>query len=206
MAGNTFITTSDCERVLLDTSILIFTLNPKRYGEPKDTILKILSSMSANNPKSGRKRTFLISSVTVMELSWLAQSPAMLLPSLSSIIGASNVELVPFDETAAFWLNNNLSSLAKKEDKLSFAKAVQLNDLSKKQSLEYITRDMMIVASAANHHVDLVLSNDEDVRQICDQVKMFCVKVDPQYWHIVGNNVEFNPNTIPNLPTAPPKR
>ncbi|MBP6721733.1 MAG: type II toxin-antitoxin system VapC family toxin [Bacteroidia bacterium] len=207
MANNTFITTSDCERILLDTSILIYMLNPKKFGEPKDTIEAILTSLSNKPTKGNRKRTFIISSVTIMELSWLAKDPALLMPDLAQILGASNVELTAFDDLAAFWLNNNLDHIAKQADKVAIAKALKLNDLSKKQSVEWITRDMMIVASAANSGVDLVLTNDEGVKLICDQVKMFCVRAEKDFWHIQGKaHAEFNTSTILNLPLSPQKK
>lgn len=181
----------DCEKVFLDTSIIIDLLNAKESNEKTFFVKNLINSLCENKTNNKKERVFFISTITIGELVKFADKGKNdVIIDLMKLLNSSNLEVVPYTDDIA--LNQNILF----KDYLTTTK---LNKLIEQLKLfphnyvlarEYITRDFMIITTAHNKNVDVILTSDKNsFLPIAEILNIYCKVAESSNFITSGNGL-----------------
>lgn len=151
---------SDCERIFLDTNFLIDLLNVKSTDVRVLTVRKIRDFFS--NPKL--KARFYVSTISlseICELSHSIYSNDLLVDSITTFLNGSDIEIVPFSEDIALHQRELFHQFYNNKFANSFIQSCDPKTTNYVLAREWITKDMMILASASYKSAEVIFTGDE---------------------------------------------
>lgn len=185
----------DWQNVFIDTSVILSLLRSLR--DDKDDVCnfigKLMNDLAVKNSSKHKKRTFYLSSITISELMERAndgEKAAKIVKALNS----ENVTFHPFDNSVAEFVVNKYHSLLTKPKQTPFARQISWPEHDLGIAREWITKDLMIIATAHYLDCDVILTIDKNtMHPIAEKVDYPCALCYPDNFEVSasGKNI-FN--------------
>jgi len=164
-----------CERILLDSTVIIEALMTESEGDEILFVRELLDRLNSRKTKSGHVRKFIFSDITISELVTLS-SVEEFARTISPILNTSNSEIRPFDSKCAIWINKNFEGMLSAQKQKEYARKVGFPEHELKMAREWISKDMMIISTAVQNGADLILTADSRTfKPLADRVGVQCV-------------------------------
>lgn len=179
----------DCEKVFLDTSIIINLLNAKESNKKAFFVKNLINSLCENKTTSKKDRVFFISTITIGELVKFANKDKhAVIIDLMKLLNSSNLEIVPYTDDIALNQNILFKDYLTKSNLNKLIEKLKLFPHDYTLAREYITRDFMIITTAHHKNVDVILTSDKNsFSPITDLLNIYCkVAESPNF--ITSNN------------------
>lgn len=185
----------DWENILLDTGIIMAlfrgqdpAIKDERYLFVKNAI-KFLSTSTTQTKKA---RKFLISTITISEILSREQDTEKI-KRIMKILDSENIEFVDFDLSTSLLFNHDLYPHLANKNMNMLAKEFGFKTGDYMMAREWINRDMMILESAKNANVDIVLSLDKNTfLPLANKINVPCAYCDSRnFEHSHGIMLSF---------------
>jgi PIN domain nuclease of toxin-antitoxin system len=166
---------NEWSKILLDTSIILWFLKSGENGT-NDTIQKVKFIHKLIYQLCKDKKTFYISAITLSEIKKISDNTNVISEILKHL-NTQDVEIISFDEDIAKHLHQITPDILQKKSTLNkFADNYGMPQNDYATAREWITRDMMIIASGSALKVDIVLTMDSKAFiNIADELKVPCI-------------------------------
>jgi hypothetical protein len=164
------------ENIFLDTSILFCYLQATRENNTDQEcsfVKRVIDDLNTNLSTNKKKRNFYVSAVSIAEM-YDKSSDTKKTAKLVSKMNISTMTYVSFDTDIAEHMTSTYHSIlgTEKLNKLSREIGYPQHDL--KMVREWITRDLMILASADYLKCDTVMTVDDNTFiPLCKQIDYF---------------------------------
>lgn len=185
---------NQCCKVFLDTGIIIDLMSPPSTDDRKLLINQLIGHLSENKSKTNRVRRFYLSTISISEIAQIGEERG-LLAKLSNHLNVSNLEIVPFDLDAALQLSNGFAEILSTKRLNEYAKNASFPSHELLLAREWITRDMMIAATAKMIEADVVFTTERFVSEnrttfvgIAKKLDLFCIPTYKEYFHETQGN------------------
>lgn len=164
------------ENILLDTTILFSYIQATRDTNKDESckfVKRLIDDLGANKSTGNKERNFYISAISIGEMYDKSTDQK----KTEKIIAKMNVRTmtyVAFDTDIAEHMTSNYHSILGTEKQNKFAKSLGIKDHDMVMAREWITKDLMIIATADFLKCDAVLTMDEKTfLPLCEQVQFF---------------------------------
>lgn len=181
----------DCEKVFLDTSIIIDLLNAKESNEKTFFVKNLINSLCENKTNSKKERVFFISTITIGELVKFADKGKNdVIIDLMKLLNSSNLEVVPYTDDIALNQNILFKDYLTKTNLNKLIEQLKLFPHNYVLAREYITRDFMIITTAHHKNVDVILTSDKNsFLPIAEILNIYCKVAESSNFITSGNGL-----------------
>lgn len=164
------------EHILLDTSILFSYIQATRDNNADNDckfVKRIIDDLNTNQSTTRRKRNFYVSAISISEM-YDKSTDQKKTEKIISKMNVSTMTYVSFDTDIAEHMTSNYHQIlgTTKQNKLAQKLGFPQHDLT--MAREWITKDLMILATADYLKCDTVLTIDEKTFiPLCKEVDYF---------------------------------
>ena len=149
----------ECEKVFFDTGPLIDALRVGSKDERHALTVNLMRYLSEQKTVHGRHRRFFISAISLSEMANLSsQNDAI--RKFARVFDVSNLEILAYDRRVAILQNQIFQGLLSRKTQNEFVRSANRSPGNLILAREWISRDMMIIATAALEAVDMVFTSD----------------------------------------------
>jgi predicted nucleic acid-binding protein len=182
----------DWNKIFLDTSILCNLFRSEFPDVSDPTVLfvrKLISFLSKNKASGNKDRVFLISTITISELLTREQDSDKI-KKILRVLNSENVEFVDFDFETSLTFNRVLYPYLSKDALHARAKEFGFKVHEFMMAREWISKDLMILCSAAELGADVVLTVDKNTMYPqANDLNIFCALAFPELFTVFGTAV-----------------
>jgi len=181
----------DCEKVFLDTSIIIDLLNAKESNEKTFFVKNLINSFCEYKTTNKKERVFFISTITIGELVKFAdKGKNEVVIDIMRLLNSSNLEVVPYTDDIALNQNILFKDYRTKSDLKKLIEQLKLFPHNYVLAREYITRDFMIITTAHHKNVDVILTSDKNsFLPITELLNIYCKVAESPNFITSGNGL-----------------
>ncbi|HMO63470.1 MAG TPA: hypothetical protein PKC39_15180 [Ferruginibacter sp.] len=165
------------ENIFLDTTIVFSYIQATRSNntDPRcDFVKRVIDDLSSNKSTTGKKRNFYISAVSISEM-YDKSTDQKKTERIVSSMKIGTMTYVSFDTDIAEFMTSNYHPVLGTTKQTAIAKQFGFKDHEIVMAREWITKDLMIIASSDYLQCDAVLTLDERTfAPLCKEVNCFC--------------------------------
>ncbi|MBS1630004.1 MAG: PIN domain-containing protein [Bacteroidetes bacterium] len=171
---------TEWEHIFLDTCIIIDYLHAKRnpgHATRADYVKKILDDLLTKKTASGANRKFYVSAITISELLDKSDDKPKA-ERLVKQLNASDLTYVAFDNDIAGFMTANYHAILGTDKLRAISRELSWPEHDLVLAREWVSKDLMIIASAHSLDCDVVLTVDwKTFYPVAEKVDCFCALV-----------------------------
>ena len=173
------------ENILLDTSILFSYIQATRDNntdEGCNFVKRVIDDLSNNKSQGKRLRNFYVSAISIAEM-YDKSTDRKKTEKLIEKMNIKTMTYVAFDTDIAEHMTSNYHSILGTTKQNKFAKSLGFKDHEMVMAREWITKDLMIIATADYLQCDAVLTIDEKTFiPLCEEVEFYgCAAIETKF-------------------------
>lgn len=177
----------DWKRILLDTTALcsLFRSEKSEASNSHDIFVrKLIEFLTKNKTSLGEERIFLISAITVAELT-TNEEDSEKIKRIMRVLDSKSIEFVDFDLDIAIAFNSQLKQLLNTKQLHQKAKEIGFKENDFAMAREWITKDYMIAMCGIGNNSDVILTADKKTfySVIKDVLNSNCVLTYPELFN-----------------------
>jgi hypothetical protein len=180
------------EKIFLDTSVIIGVLAAIRGtdNENYNFCHRLIKELSKDKSADGKERIFYISAITLSEILIKIQPGSTLHGIIVQALNSSNTDFVAFDEVIAEIFIREYHSILGNEELNKFAKSIGWPEHDLHTGREWVTRDVMIIASATERKADVLLTLDKKTMYpLSVKLNVPCAVCFPAHFNYSGKHI-----------------
>lgn len=165
------------ENIFLDTSIVFSYIQATRDNNTDsdcDFVKRVIDDLSSNPTTSGKKRKFYLSAISIAEM-YDKSTDRKKTELIVSKMNISTMTYVAFDTDIAEHMTSTYHAVLGRIKQNNLAKKIGYPEYDMAIVREWITKDLMIIASADYLQCDVILTIDEKtLLPLCNEINYFC--------------------------------
>jgi len=183
--------TKQIESILeIDYSIELLLPWLKFTGNFVDIHKKLLTFLATNKTHDNKKRKFIVSSIVMGEFLKNAPKKGQKEAIISKALNTNNLEFIPFNNSMALFMVNNYHDKLRKEGIKSLQEKLDYSFNSYVLAREWISRDLMIIATSEYKNSDVLLTCDiKTMYRTSVEIGASVAIAEPRYFDHSGQNV-----------------
>lgn len=167
----------DWKHIMLDTTIIFAYIQATRDENKDDRcvfVKRLIDDLNTNNSNDGTKRSFYVSAISISEM-YDKSSDKKKTEKIVSKLGVRSMTFMPFDTDVAEFMTSNYHSVLGTNKHKDIAKELKLPQHEGDYVREWITKDLMIIATGDYLKCDCILTLDErTMLPMSQKVDFFC--------------------------------
>ena len=177
--------------ILLDTTVIINALHALNGSQDEvcNLSLGLIRFLSKNKTTKNQDRVFLVSAITISEILQNNEGDEKIVKKVVRAIDSKNVEIISFDERIAEYMKSNYHELLGVKNQNKIIPTLNIDQRNFVQIREWITKDLMILATGHYSEADVILTNDhKTMYELSKKVDVFCALTRPHFFDVKGEN------------------
>jgi len=187
----------DWENICLDTSIILSYLAALR-GNSRDKrcafVMTLVDYLNNNKTRKGKSRQFYVSAITISEM-YDKSTDKTKVERIVNKMRVNNMTFISFDTDIAEFMTHNYHILLGTDKQMKHVRELNWPEENLLTAREWITKDLMIIATAHYSACDVVLTLDgKNFAPTAEKIDYFCSIVLEENFNINGNYIhEYKP-------------
>lgn len=165
------------EHIMLDTTILFSYIQATRESNTDircNFVKRLIDDLNTNKSSTDKKRSFYISAISIAEM-YDKSTDIKKTEKIVTKLNIANMTFVPFDVDIAEFMTSNYHQVLGTEKQKQISRELDLPESEMELAREWITKDLMIIATADYLKCDAVITLDERTfLPMAHKVDYFC--------------------------------